>query len=210
MLGNFGGVQMIDYNSLTLKQAEKFYTGEARTESGQMPVNNKLEIDNPIRKKVNEKFETLVTVGPSDYHHGYGVWNIEPRVHNESGKEVCIYSKYQIKDRVYHLGMIDFETQSVDVALGLMSDLTSPTRAHWLLYKSGRSFHGYIKFGLSEQNGWAKFMGRLLIANEKDKQKVVDDRWVGWCLLKGWAALRITKNDPHYLQVPELVAESNY
>jgi hypothetical protein len=180
-----------------------------------MPEDNSLEPNNLIRKKVEEKFGLKVTVGPSDYMHDYNIWNVVARTPNESLAEVCIYSEYKNEHdkefiRKYHLGMIDFDTPSMDKALELMSELTGPSSAPWLLFKSGRSFHGYIKFALLKESGWAKFMGRLLIANEKDKQKVVDDRWVGWCLLKGWAALRITKNDPHYLQVPELVAESNY
>lgn len=193
------------YNASLVEEFSKVSFEAVRTIDS-MPKDNGLEVDNPIRKKVEEKFDMKVTVGPSDYQFQYQPWAIKSDNGNASEKEICIYSEYEA-DRKYHLGLIDFETPDYFKAEALMAILGQ--HAPWLLYKSGRSFHGYIKMALLKEQGWAKFMGRLLLANEKGAEKIIDDRWVGWCLLKGWAALRITKNDPHYLQIPELVAESD-
>lgn len=46
-------------------------------------------------------------------------------------------------------------------------------------------------------------MGKLFLATQVGVPPTVDPRWVGHRLIAGYAALRWTKNTPHYVDTPK-------
>ena len=123
-------------------------------------------------------------------------------------QELALHSSVTIKNRTYHVPMIDFA----------FSTEPSPRvldRIHALLFKSvfltlnfyetGRSFHAYST-SLMTPSEWLEFMGRLLLVNPKgDRDAIVDTRWVGHRLISGYCSLRWSNNSGQYLRMPRLV-----
>jgi len=133
--------------------------------------------------------------------------------------DVVISSRVVMKDgEIKHIPMIDFAIEVDKVPLEWWSNSdTKFWRAFsslgyalrdFAIYASGRSYHAYGGFLMPEKE-WVEFMCRLatmpgLDSSSKDSY-IVDARWVGFRLLYGYGALRLSANDKHYLQEPQLV-----
>jgi len=72
------------------------------------------------------------------------------------------------------------------------------------LFNSGRSMHGYI-LQLISFTEWQELMGTLLLTEYKDKPKVVDTRWIGHCLRRGYGCLRWSATSEKYLHTPQFL-----
>lgn len=101
-----------------------------------------------------------------------------------------------------HIPMVDMSTGSVAQLAKLRPFLGEELFQRFKWYKSGRSFHGYGRT-LVTSSEWSALMGTLLLANQKGLAPTVDPRWVGHRLIAGYAALRWTKNTPHYINLPK-------
>lgn len=120
-------------------------------------------------------------------------------------KDVALHSRVSMKDEAntLHIPMIDFN-YSVTISnhfpeiIKLTSDFGCETVA---LFDSGRSYHLYGN-ALLKPEEWQKFMGRLLLLNQPNQEKVVDSRWIGHRLLSGYSSLRWSNNSTQYLQEP--------
>lgn len=121
------------------------------------------------------------------------------------GQELAFHSDVIFRDgERKHLVMVDMSTSSkahLEKLRALLGD-NFFQRIAW--FDSGRSFHGYGEDFLSEQR-WVQFMGLLLLANKPRLEATVDPRWIGHRLMAGFAALRWTRNTPHYLVMPSQI-----
>lgn len=117
-------------------------------------------------------------------------------------ENIAIHSNIIMNDgRSMHLPMIDMQTGSKAHLEKINSILPKEIHNEITWYSSGRSFHGYGKILLTIDE-WVKFMGYLLLCNQKNMTPTVDPRWIGHRLLAGYSALRWTKNGLHYLAMP--------
>ena len=78
-------------------------------------------------------------------------------------------------------------------------------KGDFVFYDTGRSLHGYLP-NLIPQFIWPGYLGRLLLINKVACPAVVDIRWVGHALVRGFAALRWSHNTNRYLAMPHVVA----
>jgi hypothetical protein len=74
----------------------------------------------------------------------------------------------------------------------------------FIFFETGRSFHGYFP-GLIPEQAWLGYLGRLLLVNSLEGPQVIDSRWVGHALIRGFTALRWSHNTNRYLAIPHLV-----
>lgn len=100
--------------------------------------------------------------------------------------------------------MIDFADRRATCALvkvnrALAAEIGLTTEL--LLFDTGRSFHGYFPELISAEV-WPKYLGRLLTLDEPANAPMIDTRWVGHALVRGFAALRWSHNTTRYLQMP--------
>jgi hypothetical protein len=106
----------------------------------------------------------------------------------------------------FHIPMVDFADRPIRselcqldrvlrVEMGLIGTL--------VLFDTGRSFHGYFPDLIAERD-LPEYLGRLLLLNEHDRLPVVDTRWVGHGLVRGFTALRWSNNTDRYHAMPRL------
>jgi hypothetical protein len=107
----------------------------------------------------------------------------------------------------FHIPMIDFvgrPSRSVlgEVSRGLAAEMGIP--ADLFIFDTERSFHGYFSDLISEPD-WRKYLGELLLLNEENRPPVIDARWVGHALMRGFTALRWSNNTKRYPAMPRLL-----
>lgn len=126
-------------------------------------------------------------------------------------QELALHSLVKIKNKTFHIPMIDFSIDNMDrtngTALYSRMNLFLPKKVllNLAIYKSGRSFHAYST-ALLEPKEWKDFMGRLLLINPKHGQELVDSRWIGHRLIGGFGSLRWSNNSNQYLALPARIA----
>ncbi len=123
------------------------------------------------------------------------------------GSDLAFHSNFLLIDgNFWHLPMVDMSTSS-QALLRRLEIAPSPTLRDLFWFFSGRSFHGYGRTLISSDD-WPKYMGELLLFNEKDMRPLVDPRWVGHRLISGYSALRWSFNTTHYLNYPKALFPS--
>lgn len=123
-----------------------------------------------------------------------------------SDQDVAINSIVRMQNgETLHLPMIDMFTPSKAHLQKLIEFIGRNLFFSFAWFASGRSFHGYGG-NLITHSEWIKFMGTLLLSNQKDLKPTVDPRWIGHRLIAGYSSLRWTKNTSHYLGIPVRVA----
>lgn len=121
-------------------------------------------------------------------------------------EEMAWHSWVECKGLGFHIPMIDFVNRPPHSALrDLDRTLTAEMflDGHFVFFETGRSLHGYFP-GLIPQHAWARYLGQLLVLNEHDSPPIIDTRWVGHALVRGFAALRWSHNTDRYLAMPRL------
>ena len=121
-------------------------------------------------------------------------------------EEMAIHSWVECNGVGFHIPMVDFVSRPGHIVLReLDCVLAAETRLddHFVLFDSGRSLHGYFP-DLIPEHIWPKYLGRLLVLNEHDRPPVIDSRWVGHALVRGFAALRWSCNTSRYLSIPRI------
>ena len=108
----------------------------------------------------------------------------------------------------FHIPMIDFvsrPTRSAIYDLGRVLAAEMGFNGQLALFDTGRSFHGYFQDLIPERT-WPKYLGQLLLLNAYDRSPVIDTRWVGHALVRGFSALRWSNNTDRYRAMPRLVS----
>ena len=106
----------------------------------------------------------------------------------------------------FHIPMIDFvgrPTRSVLCQLSRILSVEMSLSGSLVLFDTGRSFHGYFP-DLIPERAWSKYLGQLLLLDEHDRSPVIDTRWVGHALVRGFTALRWSNNTDRYQAMPRL------
>jgi len=123
-------------------------------------------------------------------------------------EEMAWHSWVECKGVGFHIPMIDFfsrPTHSVLCEVSRMLTAEMGLSRHFDFFETGRSFHGYFS-DLIPERAWPKYLGHLLSLNEHDRPPVIDTRWVGHALVRGFTALRWSHNTNRYRAMPRLVS----
>jgi hypothetical protein len=122
-------------------------------------------------------------------------------------EELAWHSWVECNGVGFHIPMIDFvgrPARSVlyEVSRALAAEMG--IEAELIVFDTDRSFHGYFPHLIPERV-WPKYLGELLLLNEDNHPPVIDARWVGHGLMRGFTALRWSKNTNRYPAMPRLV-----
>jgi hypothetical protein len=123
-------------------------------------------------------------------------------------EEMAWHSCVECKGVGFHIPMIDFigrPAHSVLCEVIQMLAAEIGISGHFTFFETGRSFHGYFS-DLIPERVWPKYLGQLLILNDHDRPPVIDTRWVGHALVRGFTALRWSHNTNRYRVMPRLVS----
>jgi hypothetical protein len=123
-------------------------------------------------------------------------------------EEMAWHSWVECRGVGFHIPMIDFmgrPARPVLCQLGRVLEAEMELRSSLAVFDTGRSFHGYFP-DLIPEAAWPKYLGELLILNAHHRPPVVDTRWVGHALVRGFTALRWSNNTDRYRAMPNLSA----
>jgi len=123
-------------------------------------------------------------------------------------EELAWHSCVEFKGINFHIPMIDFVSRPTPSALHMLGSMLAAEMdlsGHFLFFDTGRSFHGYCP-DLIAEHVWSTYLGRLLILNKPGHPPMIDTRWVGHALVRGFAALRWSHNTDRYEAMPRLVS----
>jgi hypothetical protein len=130
-------------------------------------------------------------------------------------EELALHSLVRLRGRPAHIFMIDYEpgvSLPLIRALGLVAlqeaieitPIETPLQPTLLSFESGRSFHQYADVLISDE-AWHHHLGSLLLMNPPADRPVVDARWIGHAIRKGYCALRWTRNTDRYRLAPRCI-----
>ena len=135
-------------------------------------------------------------------------WLIDRLAELGPTEELAWHSWVNYKGGGFHIPMIDLMglppcslLRDLDIRLAAEMGFNS----HFVFWKTGRSFHGYLP-ELIPENAWQRYLGQLLLLNEDDRTPLVDARWVGHALVRGFAALRWSHNTSRYVAMPQVAS----
>lgn len=158
------------------------------------------------------------TAGSQDYAHeveGVALASEFERLKQEltPGHEIAVSSRVEMKcscgdcdwndclSYSVHIPMIDFDRDAphanVSKALADLEKEWKPLFKDFKLhlFSSGHSYHAYATGALLDYSLWKKWLSDLLLVDPANARvRVIDTRWVGFSLGKGWTALRLTAN----------------
>jgi len=135
-------------------------------------------------------------------------WIIHRLAELGPNEEMAWHSWVECKGVGFHIPMIDFAgrpARSVFCEVSRVLAAEMGIHADLVLFDTERSFHGYFVDVLSEQ-AWSKYLGQLLLLNEDNRPPVIEARWVGHALMRGFSALRWSNNTNRYPAMPRLVS----
>jgi hypothetical protein len=127
-----------------------------------------------------------------------------------SDEEMAWHSWVESSGVGFHIPMIDFAGRPARSVLSEVNRTVATEmgfHADLLLFDTKRSFHGYFAELIPEQ-AWLKYLGELLLLNEVNRSPVIDARWVGHALMRGFTALRWSNNTLRYPSMPRLVSRA--
>jgi hypothetical protein len=122
-------------------------------------------------------------------------------------EEIAWHSWVECDGAGFHIPMIDFSERPLNSELPMLNDqivAQMNLSASFGFYESGRALHAYAA-DLIPESKWAQYLGELLLLNERDQMPIVDIRWVGHALVRGFGALRWSCNTDRYLSMPRLI-----
>lgn len=135
-------------------------------------------------------------------------WLVERVAELGPDEEMALHSLVESKRGVFHIPMIDFIGHP---AKKLVSEISRMVKremgltSRLILFDTGRSFHGYFPDLIAVET-WSRYLGELLLFTEPDESPVIDTRWVGHALVRGFTALRWSHNTNRYLAMPRLAS----
>ncbi len=126
-------------------------------------------------------------------------------------EEMAWHSWVECKGVGLHIPMIDFISAPDPSGLREIDRMLTGKvglKGHFVFFHTGRSFHGYLP-DLIPEHAWPKYLGQLLLLNEDDRPPLIDTRWVGHGLVRGFTALRWSHNTSRYLAMPRAASVLN-
>jgi hypothetical protein len=122
-------------------------------------------------------------------------------------QEMAWHSLVECKGVVFHIPMVDFigrPAHSLVFEVSRMLTGEMGLSGHLVFFDTGRSFHGYFP-DLIPDHAWPKYLGQLLLFNKHHHPPLIDTRWIGHALIRGFTALRWSHNTKRYRAIPRLV-----
>ena len=135
-------------------------------------------------------------------------WLIDRLAELPSNEEMAWHSWVECRGSGFHIPMIDFvgrPSNAVLCEIGRLWRTPMCLNGRFALFETGRSLHGYFP-DLIQEEVWFKYLGQLLTLNEHNHPDVIDTRWVGHALMRGFAALRRSHNTNRYQAMPRLAS----
>jgi hypothetical protein len=123
-------------------------------------------------------------------------------------EELAWHSWVEYNGIASHIPMIDFIGQPDPSALCTLSQMLVAEMGltgQFVFFETGRSFHGYFP-DLIPEHTLPKYLGQLLLLDGSDRPPIVDTRWVGHALVRGFTALRWSHNTNRYAAMPSLAS----
>jgi hypothetical protein len=123
-------------------------------------------------------------------------------------EELAWHSSVRLQGEWRHLPMIDFTGEHPLERLHAATCTTlKPTGSTThQLFRTGQSFHAYGGTLLID-SAWRQYLGRLLLLTRHGEPGIVDTRWVGHSLVRGFSALRWSHNTARYRAMPTVVRD---
>lgn len=119
-------------------------------------------------------------------------------------EELAWHSSVECKGVGFHIPMIDLVNSPSRSGLRELSRMLVSEMGlsgDFVFFETGQSFHGYFP-DLIPEHAWPKYLGQLLLLNEHDGSPMIDTRWVGHALVRGFTALRWSHNTNRYRAIP--------
>jgi hypothetical protein len=135
-------------------------------------------------------------------------WLVDRFAELGSNEELAWHSWVRFMGTGFHIPMIDFVGRpdlSVLCELDRTLVAVMGLSGHFLFFETGRSFHAYFPDVITER-AWPEYLGQLLLLNEHNRPPIVDTRWVGHALVRGFTALRWSHNTNRYRAIPRLTS----
>jgi hypothetical protein len=126
-------------------------------------------------------------------------------------EEMAWHSWVECRSGGFHIPMIDFIGVPARSALRQLDRMLAAEvglNGHFMFFETGRSLHAYLP-DLIPEHAWPKYLGQLLLLNEDNRPPLIDTRWVGHALVRGFAALRWSHNTNRYLAMPRVASILN-
>jgi hypothetical protein len=123
-----------------------------------------------------------------------------------ANQELALNSCVMFEERPLHVPMIDFAESVSQAEAGRVAEQFAQALSVGALwcFSSGRSFHAYGD-RLLEPGEWHAYLGALLTLSPN--VPVVDVRWVGHSLRRGYSALRWSHRTSRYQWAPILIGK---
>lgn len=122
------------------------------------------------------------------------------------GHDLSLHSRVATEvGNCQHIPMIDFAGSLSATKLSTIDALfPKEMLAELVIFRSGKSFHGYVPTLISHEE-WHRFCGLLLLMNLPNAEPVIDARWIGHRLRGGFSALRWSCHSNSYTICPSRV-----
>lgn len=132
-----------------------------------------------------------------------------------SDEELALHSRVSAGGESMHIIMVDYEPscalpQVRQLGVRVLRNAEfRPSSSRSSLpglytFESGRAYHQYSDV-LVEDSRWHQHLATLLLLNSPGEPSVVDARWIGHALRRGYAALRWTQNTSRYTSIPRCI-----
>lgn len=152
-------------------------------------------------RSVEDRRRKFITAREDFLNERYMEWRMGEA---PPGHEVAIHSDVLVNGIRMHMPMVDMATAARAHVDKLRYFIGEEFYGKMVWYTSGRSYHGYGNFLITEDQ-WRQLMGLLLLVNQPHMEPIVDPRWIGHRLLAGYSALRWTINSGYYLERPSVI-----
>lgn len=125
-----------------------------------------------------------------------------------ANEEIAFHSRILGTGSILHIPFFDMGCAKIEPHLDNLREAFGDFGVnHFSVFHSGRSFHIYGHSLLDDEKTLIRFIGRLLLLNLPNQERVIDERWVGHRLMAGYLTLRWTNNNPHYKSTPTAYLE---
>ena len=133
-------------------------------------------------------------------------WLVQRFAELGPNEELAWHSSVEWQGDAFHIPMIDLLDSPPGPNLRQLSQTLAAEmnlRGDFIFFNTGQSFHAYFPDLIAER-AWHQYLGRLLVFNKQDWPQIIDTRWVGHALGRGFSALRWSNNTNRYRAMPRL------
>jgi hypothetical protein len=132
---------------------------------------------------------------------------VDDRLHElRLNEELAWHSWVEREGGGFHIPMIDLVNSPPPSSLRELSRMLATDLnlgGDFIFFVTGQSFLGYFPDLISERT-WLTYLGQLLLLDKHDRPPIIDTRWVGHALARGFSALRWSNNTNRYRAMPRL------